>query len=226
MHANVSNHLVLLLITVCFAFALISISAKETPIPVAPDRVEQNVQTPYPAAATQAWLATVPRNEREKSDAYFEGSYWLILWNFLLAAAISIFLLASRISARLRDFAERTCRGSRWLPLQIVLYAIPYFLLVAALSFPLIVYQHFFREHQYGFATQSFVPWFREQLIAFGVTLFIGTILLIVLYAVFRGAPRTWWIWGTIVAVVFVCAVAFISPVYIEPLFNTYKPLT
>ncbi len=30
-------------------------------------------------------------NEREKSDAYFEGGYWLILWNFLLAAAISIF---------------------------------------------------------------------------------------------------------------------------------------
>ena len=49
-----------------------------------------------------------PAEKREKSDAYFEGGYWLILWNFLLAAAISIFLLASRISARLRDFAERT----------------------------------------------------------------------------------------------------------------------
>src|SRR2546430_17113468 len=33
-----------------------------------------------------------------------------ILWNFLLGAAISIFLLSSRISARLRDFAERTTR--------------------------------------------------------------------------------------------------------------------
>src|SRR5436190_16530033 len=41
-----------------------------------------------PAAATQAWLDSVPSNQREKSDAYFEGGYWLILWNFLLTGAI------------------------------------------------------------------------------------------------------------------------------------------
>ena len=178
------------------------------------------------AAATQAWLATVPRNEREKSDAYFEGGYWRILWNFLLVASISIFLLASRISARLRDFAERVCRGNHWLPLEVTLYAIPYFLIVAALSFPLTLYENFFREHQYGFATQSFLPWLREQLTGLGVGIVAGTILLVVLYAVFRRAPRTWWIWGTIVAVIFAFILVFIAPVFIEPLFNTYKPLT
>ncbi len=82
------------------------------------------------------------------------------------------------------------------------------------------------REHEYGLATQSFGPWFREQLIALSVALIIGTILLIVLYAVFRRAPRTWWIWGTGVAVLFLFAVTFIAPIYIEPLFNTYKPLS
>ena len=182
-----------------------------------------------PVSATQAWLATVPADKRRKSDAYFEGGYWLILWNFLLAAGISIFLLASRISARLRDFAERTCRrcrGSCQLPLQVVLYAIAYFLIMALLSFPLNLYENFYREHQYGLATQSFLPWFREQLIGLGVTLIAGTILLIVLYAVFRRAPRTWWVWGTVVAVMFLFAGAFIAPVYIEPLFNTYKPIT
>jgi hypothetical protein len=63
-----------------------------------------------PAAATQAWLDSVPRNQREKSDAYFEGGYWLILWNFLLTAAISVFLLASRLSARLRDFSQNVTK--------------------------------------------------------------------------------------------------------------------
>src|SRR5262245_51789190 len=109
-----SKHLVLLTTTVCFVFALIAASAQETPMPVTPAGIQQNVPALDPAAATQAWLATVPTNEREKSDAYFEGGYWLILWNFLLAAAISIFLLASKISSRLRDFAEHVCRGSRW----------------------------------------------------------------------------------------------------------------
>src|SRR5207248_11294952 len=222
------SNLILPLVGVCLTIALSNGAHAQqavTPPPAARISIE-NPSSFDPAAVTQAWLNTVPPEKRAKSDAYFEGCYWLILWNFLLAIAISIFLLVSRFSARLRDFAEGVCRGSWQLPLQIVLYAIPYFLIMALLSFPLNLYENFYREHRYGFATQSFAPWFREQLIALGVTLFIGTILLIVLYAVFRRAPRTWWIWGTIVAVVFLCAVAFISPVYIEPLFNTYKPLS
>ena len=176
-----------------------------------------------PAAATQAWLNSVPQDKREKSDAYFEGSYWLILWNYLLVAGISILLLSSRISARLRDLSERLTESKT---LQVACYTIPYLLLAFVLSFPLNVYEHFFREHQYGLATQNFPAWFREQLIGLGITLIGGTIFLIVLYAVFRRAPKTWWIWGTAVAVVFSFFLLFIAPVFIEPLFNTYKPLT
>jgi STE24 endopeptidase len=222
-NADMSKHLLLLPITVCFVFALIPVSAEETAIPVASAETQQNVQALDPAAATQAWLATVPRNEREKSDAYFEGGYWLILWNFLLAAAISILLLASRISARLRDFSQRLIRFKT---LQIACYAVPYLMIVCILSFPLNLYENFFREHQYGFATQSFLPWFREQSLGLGIAIVGGTILLVVLYAIFRRAPRTWWIWGTVVVIVFMFVTAFIAPVFIEPLFNTYKPLT
>jgi STE24 endopeptidase len=183
----------------------------------------ENASSLDPAAATEAWLNTVPSEKRAKSDAYFEGGYWLILWNFLLAVAISIFLLTSRVSARMRDFAERR---TLFKAIQVSLYAIPYLVLVYLLSFPLNLYENFYREHQYGFATQSFPPWFREQLIGLGVTLIAGTLLLIVLYTVFRHATRTWWIWGTVVAVIFLFASILIAPVYIEPLFNTYKPLS
>jgi STE24 endopeptidase len=176
-----------------------------------------------PAAATQAWLDSVPQDKREKSDAYFEGGYWLILWNYLVAAAISILMLSSRISAQLRDFSERL---TRYETLQVACLSLLYLLLVYVLSFPLNVYEHFFREHQYGLATQSFPAWFREQLIGLGITLIGGTIFLIVLYAVFRRASKTWWIWGTAVAVVFSFVLVFIAPVFIEPLFNTYNPLT
>ena len=176
-----------------------------------------------PAAATQAWLNSVPQDKREKSDAYFEGGYWLILWNYLVAATISILLLSSRVSARLRDFSERL---TRYKTPQVACYGVLYLLIVFVLSFPLNVYEHFFREHQYELATQSFPAWFREQLIGLGITLIGGTIVLIVLYAVFRRAPKRWWLWGTGVAIVFSFALVFIAPVFIEPLFNTYKPLT
>ncbi|MGH8093837.1 MAG: M48 family metallopeptidase [Chthoniobacterales bacterium] len=176
-----------------------------------------------PATATRAWLATVPAEKRATSDAYFEGGYWLILWNFLLGAGISIFLLGSGLSARLRGFAEGMTR-LRWL--QPALYALPYILIVSLLSFPLGVYADYFREHAYGLSTQTFGPWFREQLISLAILLVTAPIMVIAFYAVFRRVQRTWWIWGTGLGVFFLVLSMMIAPVFIEPLFNTYKPLT
>ena len=176
-----------------------------------------------PAAATKAWLDSVPQEKREKSDAYFEGGYWLILWDYVVAAAISILLLSSYISARLRDFSERL---TRYKTLQVACYSVLYLLLVYVLSFPLNIYENFLREHRYGLATQNFPAWFREQLIGLGMTLIGGTIFLILLYAVFRRAPKRWWILATALAVVCSFVLVFIAPIFIEPVFNTYKPLT
>jgi STE24 endopeptidase len=50
-------------------------------------------------------------------------------------------------------------------------------------------------------------------------------ILLIILYAVFRRAPQTWWLWGTGVVILFLTFGILMAPIYIEPLFNKYKPL-
>ncbi len=94
------------------------------------------------------------------------------------------------------------------------------------LSFPLTVYQLFYREHQYGFATQTFGPWFVEQLVGLVIALIAGTIALTVLYSVFRRAPRSWWIWGTLVVVVLSFIGNFVAPIYVEPLFNKYTPIT
>ena len=176
-----------------------------------------------PIAATQAWLKTIPPDERARSNAYFEGGYWLILWNFLVGAAICILLLASRISARLRDFSERIC-PVRWL--QPAIYALPYTILVFVLSFPLQFYADFFREHAYGLANQSFAPWFGEQLTQLLVGLIGTAIALAAFYTVFRRAPRNWWVWGTLVGIFFVVISNVIAPVFIAPLFNKYVQLT
>ena len=175
-----------------------------------------------PATATRAWLDTIPADKKAKSDAYFEGGYWLILWNFVLDAAIAILLLGTGLSARMRDFAERT---ARFKALQVLLYTIPYVLITSVLSFPLLVYQRFFREHAYGLATQTFGPWFSELVMMLFISAIAMTILLIILYAVFRRAPNTWWLWGTGVVILFFAFGIMIAPVYIEPLFNKYKPL-
>lgn len=214
------NFLILLLAFSLFGGAVPPVSAQNphdsltTPTPAQ--------TTIDPATATQAWLDTVPADKRAKSDAYFEGGYWLILWNYLLSAAIALVLLTTGLSARLRDFAERT---TRFRVLQVVIYALAYIVFVTLLSFPLEVYTGYFREHQYGLATQNFPGWLGDQLKGFVVALILAPLALVVLYAVFRRAPRSWWIWGAGVGVVLSVVGTLIAPIFIEPLFNTYKPL-
>jgi STE24 endopeptidase len=175
-----------------------------------------------PAAATKAWLDSVPAEKRAKSDAYFEGGYWFILWNFLLGAAIMFLFLAAGISVRLRTLAERITRVRL---LQSFLYAIPFLLLAILLSFPLTIYQDFIRDHAYGLSTQSFPSWLRDQMTNLAVALVAVSILIVTLYAVFRHAPRTWWLWAAGVVTLFNVIGTMIAPVYIAPLTNKYRPL-
>lgn len=175
-----------------------------------------------PEAATAAYLGTLSAEQRQRSDSYFEGGTWLQLWGFLVGLGISALLLASGWSRRLRDRAQRSSRRG---PAQTLLYWLQYLATVTVLGFPLAVYQGYFREHQYGLATQDFGSWLGDQAKGFGVGLVLGGLLIAALYGVVRRLPRTWWIWGAAVTVVFVAFGAVIAPVFIAPLFNEYTPL-
>ena len=49
--------------------------------------------------------------EKANSDAYFEGGYWLILLDFLYTVGMMVLLLETKLSARIRDWAERIGEG-------------------------------------------------------------------------------------------------------------------
>ena len=117
-------------------------------------------------AAVDAYLAQVPADKRARSDAYFEGGYWLQLWDFLSIVVVMWILLRFRWSARMRDLAERVTRLK---PLQTALYWAQFALVVAVMIFPLTVYEGFFREHKYGLSNQAFGEWMRDQLVGLGL---------------------------------------------------------
>ena len=168
-------------------------------------------------AATSAYLAQIPAEKTARSDAYFEGSYWLILWDFLYSVVVALLLLNLRWSARMRDLAERV---TRFKPVHTFVYWLQYLVLITILGFPLTVYEGYFREHKYGLATQTFGPWMGDQMKGLGVNLVLGGLLAMLLFGIVRRLPRTWWIWGAVVANLFLIFVALIAPVYIFPIFN------
>lgn len=175
-----------------------------------------------PEAATQAYLARLPAEARARSDAYFEGGYWLQLWNLLLGLAIAWVLLQTRPAQAAR---RRCAQWSRRRSLQVMAYAAFYMAASWVLSLPLTIYQGFVREHHYGMATQQFPAWLGEQLLTLGISLVVMPLFVLAVYAVIRRAPRGWWVGGAAVTMVFMVLGLVIAPVYIDPLFNTYTPL-
>lgn len=173
-------------------------------------------------AATQAYMAELTPAQRANSDAYFEGGYWLTGWDLLVALGVAWLLLGTRLSARMRNLAERL---TRWRWLQTAIYAIQYIVLTTVLTLPWALYEGYFREHQYGLSNLGLGGWLGEQAKGLAVGLIFGTLALVLIYAVIRRATRTWWLWGAGVAIVFLMFMATIAPVYISPLFNTYKSL-
>ncbi|MCY7316165.1 MAG: M48 family metallopeptidase [Rubrivivax sp.] len=135
---------------------------------------------------------------------------------------MALLLLATRPSTALRDWAERRLK---WAPLRDAAYGAAYSAAGWLLTLPLAVYQGFVREHAYGMATQSLGAWFGEQLMGLGVAVVAGALLVAALYAVLRRAGAQWWLWGTGVTMAFVTLTIVIAPVWIEPLFNTYRPV-
>ncbi len=173
-------------------------------------------------AATEAYLAQIPAQSKVRSDAYFEGGYWLILWDFLYGSAIAVLLLQLRWSAAMRNVAEKV---TRFKPLQTGFYWAEYLVVTSVLGFPLTVYESYFREHQYGLATQTFGPWMGDQAKSLLVGLVLGGVLVMLLFGVVRRLQRTWWIWGAVLTEAFLVVVTLIAPVYLVPIFNTVTPL-
>jgi STE24 endopeptidase len=174
-------------------------------------------------AATQAYLDRLPADVVARSNAYFEGGYWLQLWNFLLGLAVSWLLLRGRLSARVRDACQRLGRVGF---ARDALYGVFYSLASFVVTLPLGIYQGYFREHQYGMANQTFVPWAAEQLELFGVQTVVFALAVAGLYAVLRRSGERWWLWGTVAAVALMVLGTMAAPVLIDPLTNTYRPVS
>ena len=171
--------------------------------------------------ATEAYLNLLSPQQRARSDAYFEGGYWISLWDLLWSLGVAGVLLFGRLAARLRDLTGRT----RFPAFNAGLFGIGYTILAALLTLPWAVYTDFVREHQYHLSTQNFPGWLRDQVVGLGVEATFSLVGLTLLYAAFRRSQRHWWAWGAGVSIILLTFVLMIAPVFIAPLFNNYQPL-
>ncbi len=172
--------------------------------------------------ATEAYLSVLSDEQRARSDAYYEGGYWLRLWNLVSLFVVAMVLLATGLSRRMRELAQRVAKKPF---LTTMLYVTLWVAVMFVLDLPLTIYADFVREHQYGLSTQTFGAWFGERLIALGLQFLFVPLLIAVLYAAVRRAGARWWIWAGAIVLVTSIFIGIVAPVVISPLFNDYTPL-
>ena len=172
--------------------------------------------------ATDAYIATIPAADRAKSDAYFEGGYWIEFWSALITVAICLFLLHFRFAARLRDFAAARGRGP-WV--QSLVVATGVLLALAVLILPWELYIDYFREHQYGMSNLTAGGFLGEWLIGTVMGVAFTALAISGIYKLVRRVRERWVLWATGVTFLFILFLFTVQPVFVEPLFNDYQPL-
>lgn len=174
-----------------------------------------------PAAETARWLATISPEDLERAVAYTRGGHWLLLWGALVSIVVAWIIIRTGVLSGIRDRLERRRKRPKLVSL---LVGVTWVLMDFVLTLPWAIYQGWWRETQYGLTEQPLTGWLTEALMDTAITVVFLGLLIVGLYAIIRHARRLWWAWGAGLAAVAVVFMLIVSPILIEPLFNTYTP--
>lgn len=172
--------------------------------------------------ATQSYIDLLSPEQRAQSDAYFEGGYWLRLWGFLYGLLVCTVLIVGGLSVRMRDIAKRISHRP-WL--YTAVFGALWLLASSVLSLPWALYTEFYREHAYGLSNLTLGGWFEESGKNLLVELMILPWLVAGIFAAVRKAGESWWLRAGVASFFLLLLLIMVSPVFLNPLFNDYKPL-
>ncbi|HEU4522058.1 MAG TPA: hypothetical protein VFT12_08650, partial [Thermoanaerobaculia bacterium] len=139
-----------------------------------------------PLFAQEEYTVTVTeemiRHSRIRDLIYFGG--------FLYGVGVLLLVLATRISAKLRDAAARVTRRPFLLSM---IYVALLILVTSVLELPLSYYEGFVVPHQFQLSNQNFVEWIVDQLKGLAIALVLGSLLGALMLLALQEVKR-WWL--------------------------------
>lgn len=175
--------------------------------------------TPVPAT-TEAY--SLPPDKLAKAVTLNKIRLTLEIVGTIWGFAVMLILLAGGWATRLEHWAQSLSTRRFW---QGAIFFSAFFVISAVASLPLDMIGHAV-SRQYGISVQGWGGWFGDQGKGLAISLVFGTLVLLLFNLIVRKSPRRYWVWLWLITMPLACAGIILTPVFIDPLFNKFEPLT
>jgi STE24 endopeptidase len=205
----------------CSLVAMASIFARAQSMPSAKNPKPVEIQSPLPQQQLPVTEYTLPPDKLAKAKALYTIRTALYLFSMVFEIAILWMLLKLRAGPVFRDVAERASKNSF---VQALIFVPLLMLLIGAISLPIDIYHHHV-SLAYGLSVQGWGSWAADQCKAEAVMLVITVAVVAVLFRIIRKSPQRWWFYFWLLTLPFTVLLVFVTPVILDPMFNTFEPL-
>jgi len=158
----------------------------------------------------------------EKAVAYSRAGYTFYFVSYFLGAVVLLLILRFGVAAKFRDVAENLTHR-RWV--QGVVFVLLLLSTVDVLDLPLRIYGHTLSLH-YQMSVQRWGSWLGDWAKEESLRMALTLVLALLLFALMRRSPRRWWFYFWLAAVPILAGVVFSAPLFIDPLFHKFEPLS
>jgi STE24 endopeptidase len=167
-------------------------------------------------------MMSIDAERQEKAKEYARLRHRLLALDLFISAAALVIVLASGLSARLRDGVTSLAPNFY---VGVALYFVIGVVGYGILFMPLTYYRGFVLPHRYGLSTQNLRGWILDLVKGGVLALVLGGALVEVIYFLLLNVPPWWWLIASVVMLVFTVLLANLAPILIFPLFFKFKPL-
>jgi Zn-dependent protease with chaperone function len=177
-------------------------------------------QPPSPTQAeTDQYRLSVERYQ--KAVSYSRAGYTLYFVSYFVSVAVLLLILRLGIAAKFREIAE-TVSEKKWIQ---CLVFVPFLILLTdLLNLPVRVYWHAL-SLRYQQSIQHWGSWLVDLAKEEALSVGLAALLVFILSLAMRKSPSRWWFYFWLAALPILLFFFFISPWFIDPLFNHFEPL-
>ena len=160
--------------------------------------------------------------KEEKAKRYERIKLIISITESILSFLLLLLFVLQGYSLYLRDWILTLVKNPYW---QFLIFSAIVGGALSLVTLPFGFYSGFVLEHRYGLSNQTIGDWIKEKLKESLVGLVIALPLLLAFYFLLLNYPQTWWLWLSVVVLIFSVILGRLAPQLILPLFYKFEPL-